>query len=284
MNILITGANGQLGSELQLLAAHSSHTFFFTDVAELDITHRADVLSYFKKHQIEACINCAAYTAVDKAEEARELCDLINVTGAENLAAGCAQQDGVMFHVSTDFVFDGTSSKPLFEDQTTHPVNYYGLSKLKGEEAILKMHPKTFILRTSWLYSTFGNNFVKTMIRLSESKPTLNIISDQIGTPTYARDLAEVILHIIDQSSDAYGIYHYSNEGVASWYDFTCAIFEYEKIDTQVFPIDTEQYPTPAKRPHYSVMNKAKIRENLSIQIPHWRASLQKCLLAMKKA
>lgn len=279
MKILVTGSGGQLGSEIQYLKdTYTSFEFTFSDYPEMDITNKDDLYEAFSKGQFDYCINCAAYTAVDKAEEDRTACDNINVLGSKNLAELCTQFDVTLFHISTDFVFDGTASKPLQEDQATSPVNYYGVSKLNGELEVTKHLEKYFIFRTSWLYSTFGNNFVKTMIKLSESRDELNIIADQIGSPTYARDLAQSILEIIKSGSTSYGLYHYSNQGVASWYDFTCAIFEYKTIGTSVNPIPTEKYPTPAARPHYSVMDKAKFESTFETRIPHWRSSLKKCL------
>ncbi|MEO9475178.1 MAG: dTDP-4-dehydrorhamnose reductase [Cyclobacteriaceae bacterium] len=278
MKILVTGSNGQLGSELQAIAKSSDWEFIFTDYQELDITDRDAVLKFFEENKPDYCINCAAYTAVDKAESEKQKADLINVSGAENLALGCAKLEAKFFQISTDFVFDGTASAPLKEDKTTTPVNYYGESKLKGEIAVAEHLKEHFIFRTSWLYSTFGNNFVKTMLKLSETKDELNIIADQIGTPTYARDLANAIVEIIKSGSTAYGLYHYSNEGVASWYDFTKAIFEYAQVDTKVNPIRTSQYPTPAARPAYSVMDKSKFKETFGLEIPYWRESLKDCL------
>ncbi|WP_421875411.1 dTDP-4-dehydrorhamnose reductase [Marinoscillum sp.] len=282
MKILVTGSNGQLGSELQHLSKEQAElTFDFTDYPGLDITSTEQVEAAFSEGNYDFCINCAAYTAVDKAEEERENCDRINVLGSKVLAEACQKHHVVLIHISTDFVFDGTSSRPLKEDQATAPVNYYGESKLNGEKEVMKAMDTYFIFRTSWLYSTFGNNFVKTMIRLSESRDELNVIADQIGSPTYARDLAQSILAIINSGSKAYGLYHYSNEGVASWYDFTCAIFEYKDINTTVHPIPTEKYPTPAARPHYSVMDKSKYTETFGESIPHWRTSLRQCLAAL---
>ena len=279
MKILVTGSNGQLGSELQqLVALLPDSEWIFTDVADLDITGGEQVMKYFQQQRFDYCINCAAYTAVDKAEEDREFCDKINISGARNLATACNEVGAQLFHISTDFVFDGTASRPLHEEQETSPVNYYGLSKLNGERAVAESMDAYFIIRTSWLYSIYGSNFVKTMLRLSETKDQLTIIADQIGTPTYALDLAKVILKLITEKRTEHGIYHYSNEGAASWYDFTCAIFEYRNISTKVLPIPTEQYPTPAKRPHYSVMDKTRIRETFDLKIPHWRESLKACL------
>ena len=282
MKILVTGSGGQLGSELQFLKdQYSTFEFTFSDYPEMDITNKDALKAAFEQGNFDFCINCAAYTAVDKAEDDRTACDNINVLGSKNLAELCKEYDVTLFHVSTDFVFDGTSSKPLKEDQATSPVNYYGVSKLNGELEVAKSLDKYFIFRTSWLYSTFGNNFVKTMIKLSESRDELNIIADQIGPPTYARDLAQSILDIISSGSTNYGLYHYSNQGVASWYDFTCAIFEYKSIDTKVQPIPTEKYPTPAARPHYSVMDKSKFEKIFEKNIPHWRTSLKDCLQSL---
>ena len=282
MKILVTGSGGQLGSELQFLKdQYSTFEFTFSDYPEMDITNKDALKAAFEQGNFDFCINCAAYTAVDKAEDDRTACDNINVLGSKNLAELCKEYDVTLFHVSTYFVFDGTSSKPLKEDQATSPVNYYGVSKLNGELEVAKSLDKYFIFRTSWLYSTFGNNFVKTMIKLSESRDELNIIADQIGSPTYARDLAQSILDIISSGSTNYGLYHYSNQGVASWYDFTCAIFEYKSIDTKVQPIPTEKYPTPAARPHYSVMDKSKFEKIFEKNIPHWRTSLKDCLQSL---
>ncbi|MFT5640892.1 MAG: dTDP-4-dehydrorhamnose reductase [Cyclobacteriaceae bacterium] len=279
MNILITGSNGQLGNELRGIAVnYKNHLFLFTDVQDLDITDQDALASFFKDNNIELCINCAAYTAVDKAETERALCDKINIEGPANLAKACAKNNARIIHISTDFVFSGESFIPLIETKKTDPVNFYGLSKLNGELALSKELKEHFIIRTSWLYSTHGGNFVKTMIKLGESKPKLNIIVDQIGSPTYAFDLANAIMSIVESHSSAFGVYHYSNEGIASWYDFTSAIFEYSNIKTLISPIPTSEYPTPAKRPHYSVMDKSKIKEAFNITIPHWRSSLKECL------
>ncbi|MGK0251668.1 MAG: dTDP-4-dehydrorhamnose reductase [Gammaproteobacteria bacterium] len=279
MNILITGSNGQLGNELRGIAVnYKNHLFLFTDVQDLDITDQDALASFFKDNNIELCINCAAYTAVDKAETERALCDKINIEGPANLAKACAKNNARLIHISTDFVFSGESFIPLIETKKTDPVNFYGLSKLNGELALSKELKEHFIIRTSWLYSTHGGNFVKTMIKLGESKPKLNIIVDQIGSPTYAFDLANAIMSIVESHSSAFGVYHYSNEGIASWYDFTSAIFEYSNIKTPISPIPTSEYPTPAKRPHYSVMDKSKIKEAFNITIPHWRSSLKECL------
>ncbi len=277
--IIVTGSKGQLGNEFQVLAkSYQNAEFHFVDVEELDITDEAQVRDFFRQAKPTHCINCAAYTAVDKAETERELCDQINVTGAKNLALACKEHQATLFHISTDFVFNGQSFQPLTEDKPTDPVCYYGTSKLNGERAIAANFTDFYIIRTSWLYSSFGSNFVKTMLRLAETKPELGVIFDQVGTPTYARDLAEAILVMIGAKKDQFGIYHYSNEGVASWYDFTKAIFEYKDIKIPVKPILTEAYPTPAKRPHFSVLNKQKIKSAFDLEIPHWRESLRGCL------
>ncbi|MEQ8881763.1 MAG: dTDP-4-dehydrorhamnose reductase [Cyclobacteriaceae bacterium] len=282
--ILVTGSKGQLGNELQELAGSMKDAeFHFVDIEELDITDSQQVRIFFDEVKPTHCINCAAYTAVDKAESDRELCDLINVAGVENLASASKVHDAILYHISTDFVFNGHASQPLTEDQETDPVCYYGESKLNGEKKVAQVTEKHYIIRTSWLYSSFGNNFVKTMLRLGETKPELGVIFDQVGTPTYAKDLAESILKMIEAPEDHFGTYHYSNEGVASWYDFTKAIFEYENITIPVKPIPTTAYPTPAKRPHFSVMDKQKIKNNFNLTIPHWRESLKACLVRLQK-
>ena len=278
MKIIVTGSDGQLGNEFRTLAKTSEWEFVFTDYKELDITDGEAVAKFFKEEKPDYCINCAAYTAVDKAESEKKLCDAINVTGGTNLAEACEKSEATLIHISTDFVFDGKAHKPLKEDGQTNPVNYYGISKLNAEIAIAKALDRYFILRTSWLYSTHGNNFVKTMLRLSETKDELNIIADQIGTPTYAGDLAKAIYDLIRKENSDFGIYHFSNEGTASWYDFTKAIFEYADVTTKVTPIPTEKYPTPAARPSYSVMDKSKFKIASKQEIPYWRDSLKKCV------
>jgi dTDP-4-dehydrorhamnose reductase len=286
--ILVTGSNGQLGSEIQqLVGEYAQYSFVFSDVADLDITKLEDVQAYFEKYRFSYCINCAAYTNVDKAESDQAFAYQINELGAKNLALVCAQHGATLIHISTDFVFDGQSSRPLSEDAVAQPIGVYGASKLAGELAIAQALPAHVIIRTSWLYSTYGNNFVKTMIRLGQERDKLTIIADQIGSPTYAGDLSRVILQIIDHlaaqpAAHLYGTYHYSNEGVASWYDFAVSILDVYGIATPVLPIPTEAYPTPAKRPHYSVMDKRKIKTNFGIDIPHWRKSLIYCISKLK--
>lgn len=282
--ILVTGSGGQLGSELQILSEKNpALEFTFTDVADLDITREENVMSFFRLHKFDFCVNCAAYTAVDKAEEDREKCDLINITGVANLAEACQALGAALIHISTDFVFDGTAYRPLREEDGTNPVSYYGLSKLKGEQAVQQILNSHIIIRTSWLHSAFGGNFVKTMLQLAKTKTELNVIADQVGSPTYARDLAQTVITIIEKENPTFGLYHYSNEGTASWYDLAVAVFEYADIAIKVNPIRTEQYPTPAKRPHYSIMDKAKIKSAFGVEIPHWRQSLSECLGAIRQ-
>jgi len=279
-NILITGSNGQLGSELKELSNEYNYNFLFTDRENLDITNKSAIDSFIAKNSINVIINCAAFTAVDKAQESVSEAYNLNHLAVEYLAQ-IAKKNGIkLIHISTDYLFNGKTYKPYKEIDRVDPINIYGDSKLKGEQAILKINPKeSIIIRTSWLYSSYGNNFVKTMLKLANKMDELGIIFDQTGTPTYAKDLAKTILSIIEQIENRnVEIYHYSNEGVASWYDFAKAIFEIENINIKVNPIETKEYPTPAKRPYYTVLNKAKIKESFNITIPHWRDSLRECL------
>ena len=279
MNILITGCNGQLGNEMHLLeASHPQHTYFNTDVAELDITNQDAIESFVESHQIDGIVNCAAYTAVDKAEENEELCTRLNAEAPAYLAAAIGKRGGWMIQISTDYVFDGTQHTPYTEEADTCPNSVYGKTKLVGELNVQKFCEQSMIIRTAWLYSTFGNNFVKTMIRLGKEKPELGVIFDQVGTPTYARDLAVAIFAAIEQDIVP-GIYHFSNEGVISWYDFTKAIHRLAGITTcHVRPLHTSEYPTPANRPHYSVLDKTKIKNIYGIEIPYWEDSLAECI------
>ena len=279
MNILITGCNGQLGNEMQLLEKENpQHTYYNTDVAELDITDEDAINRFVEDNEIDGIVNCAAYTAVDKAEENQELCTKLNATAPEFLARAIEKRGGWMIQISTDYVFDGTNHKPYVESDPVCPNSTYGRTKLAGEEAAQKACRKTMIIRTARLYSTFGNNFVKTMIRLGKEKPELGVIFDQIGTPTYARDLATAISAAINQGIVP-GIYHFSNEGVISWYDFTKAIHRIAGITPcHVRPLHTEEYPTPANRPHYSVLDKTKIKTVYGIEIPYWEQSLEVCV------
>jgi len=277
-NILVTGANGQLGSEIHTLV-NDTH-FFFTDKNSLDISDKKAVSVFCEDNKIEVIINCAAYTAVDKAEEDKENADRINHLATTYLAEIAKEQDISLVHISTDYVFDGKNHKPYKEDDAVDPQCIYGNSKLLGEEALFKINPKnTIIIRTSWVYSSFGNNFVKTMLRLGKERDMLGVIFDQVGTPTYARDLAKTILNIIPQlNNKEVEVFHYSNEGVCSWYDFAKTIFELSDIKCKVNPIETKEYPTPAKRPHYSLLNKTKIKQQYALEIPYWKDSLRDCI------
>ena len=279
MNILITGCNGQLGNEMQLLEkANPQHTYFNTDVAELDITNQAAIETFVAENAIDGIVNCAAYTAVDKAEDNKELCQRLNAEAPAYLAHAMGKRGGWMIQISTDYVFDGTNHTPYTEDEDTCPNSVYGKTKLVGELNVQKLCECSMIIRTAWMYSTFGNNFVKTMIRLGKEKPELGVIFDQIGTPTYARDLARVIMTAINKGIVP-GIYHFSNDGVISWYDFTKAIHRLAGITScHVRPLHTAEYPTPATRPHYSVLDKTKIKQTYGIEVPYWEESLKECI------
>ena len=279
MNILITGCNGQLGNEMQLLEKENpQHTYFNTDVAELDITNQQAIEAFVEENAIDGIVNCAAYTAVDKAEDNEDLCQLLNAEAPAYLARAIGQRGGWMIQVSTDYVFDGTNHTPYTEDENTCPNSVYGRTKLVGEFNVQKFCEQSMIIRTAWLYSTFGNNFVKTMIRLGKEKKELGVIFDQIGTPTYARDLAIAIMTAINKGIVP-GIYHFSNEGVISWYDFTKAIHRIAGITScHVRPLHTTEYPTPAHRPHYSVLDKTKIKQTYGIEVPYWEVSLKDCI------
>lgn len=283
MNILITGCNGQLGNEMQLQEKlHTKHTYFNTDVANLDITDQKAVDEFVDNNKIDCIVNCAAYTAVDKAESNKELCTTLNTVAPAYLAAAVERRDGAMIQISTDYVFDGTHHTPYVETDTPAPDSVYGSTKLAGELGVQKMCQRTMIIRTAWLYSTFGNNFVKTMIRLGKEKSELGVIFDQIGTPTYARDLAVAIMTAIEKGIVP-GVYHFSNEGVISWYDFTKAIHRLAGITTcHVRPLHTTEYPTPANRPAYSVLDKTKIKQTYGIEIPYWEESLKECIESLK--
>ena len=282
MNILITGCNGQLGNEMQLLEkVHPEHNYFNTDVAELDITDQQAVEAFVNEHDIDGIVNCAAYTAVDKAEDNEELCNKLNAEAPAYLAHAVGQRGGWMVQISTDYVFDGTNHTPYMEDENTCPNSVYGKTKLVGELNVQKLCERSVIIRTAWLYSTFGNNFVKTMIRLGKEKAELGVIFDQIGTPTYAHDLAVAIFAVIEKGVQP-GIDHFSNEGVISWYDFTKAIHRIAGITTcHVKPLHTAEYPTPAARPHYSVLDKTKIKQTYGIEVPYWEESLEVCVLKL---
>lgn len=284
IHILVTGANGQLGNELRQLAAeHADLNFYFTDVAELDICDEDAVAAYLCDKPLDLIINCAAYTAVDKAEADVDLCGRINSDAVGVLGRAAAARNARMIQVSTDYVYSGEGHKPYTEDELTVPVSVYGITKLAGEHLLAEVCPDSVILRTSWLYSEFGNNFVKTMIRLGKERQTLGVIFDQIGTPTYAGDLAETILKIAESGAKwSPGVYNYSNEGVCSWYDFAVKVHELAGIRScKVSPLETVDYPTPAKRPFYSVMNKKKIKQTYGVEIPHWEQSLRRCISKM---
>lgn len=281
-NILITGANGQLGNEMRVLSEENKeYTYFFTDVAELDICNEQAVMDFVKANDIHVIVNCAAYTAVDKAEENIEFCTKLNADAVGYLAKAAEANQAEFIQISTDYVFDGTAHTPYRETEPTCPNSVYGSTKLAGEQNALTLCSRSMVIRTAWLYSTFGNNFVKTMIRLGKERDTLGVIFDQIGTPTYARDLACAIYAAIRQGVTP-GVYHFSNEGVCSWYDFTKAIHRLAGIkDCKVNPLHTEEYPTPAKRPHYSVLDKTKIKATYGIEIPYWEDSLGNCISQM---
>lgn len=280
-NILVTGGNGQLGSELKELAGkHVEYTFYFTDSIDLDITNHILVKEFIIKNSIKVIINCAAHTAVDTAETEFELSDAINHLAVCNFAEIAKEQDIQLIHISTDYVFDGQNYKPYVESDLVRSQSVYGETKLAGETSMLKINPQnSIIIRTSWVYSSHGNNFVKTMLRLGSEREQLSVISDQVGTPTYARDLAKTILDVLPKlDNNEVEVFHFSNEGVCSWYDFAKAIFEIKGLPVKVIPIQTFQYPTPAKRPFYSVLNKSKIKEKYKVDIPYWKESLTNCL------
>ena len=282
-NILITGANGQLGNEMRVLSAeYPGYAYFFTDVAELDICDEQAVMEFVQANDIHVIVNCAAYTAVDKAEENVELCTKLNADAVGYLAKAAEACGAEFIQVSTDYVFDGTAHVPYRESASTCPNSVYGHTKLAGEQNALTLCSRSMVIRTAWLYSTFGNNFVKTMIRLGRERDSLGVIFDQVGTPTYARDLARAIFAAIRQGVVP-GVYHFSNEGVCSWYDFTKAIHRLAGIaDCKVKPLHTEEYPTLAKRPHYSVLDKTKIKETYHIEIPYWMDSLESCIAELE--
>jgi dTDP-4-dehydrorhamnose reductase len=280
LNILITGANGQLGSEVKMLSSDYNYTFFFTTKEQLDITNENALKEFINKHNIEVIINCAAYTNVDKAENNKREADLINRKAVKKLAKISKEKNIKLIHISTDYVFDGKNHKPYCEASAVNPTSVYGQSKRDGELEIQKINPyNSIIIRTSWVYSSYGSNFVKTILQLAKERDELGIIYDQIGTPTYANDLAKTILDIILLIKNRkVEIYNYTNEGVLSWYDFAKEIIRVAKIDCTINPIETFQYPLPAKRPHFSILNKSKIKKEFNIVIPYWKDSLDKCL------
>lgn len=280
-NILVTGSKGQVGSEIRVLSSQYNYNFLFTDKNSLDITNKKNIKEFVETNNIGLIINCAAYTAVDKAENDEVNADKINHLAVKNLSKIAKDKNIKLIHVSTDYVFDGKNFKPYVEDDVPNPNGVYGKTKLDGEKAMLGINPfNSIIIRTSWVYSSFGNNFVKTMLRLGRQRDELEVIFDQVGTPTYARDLAKAILDIIPQiENKTVEIYHYSNEGVLSWYDFAKAIFRLSEVDCKINPIETKDYPTPATRPYYSLLNKAKIKKEFNLPIPYWKESLDKYLI-----
>ena len=280
--ILVTGSNGQLGNELRVISNEFQSTkFLFTDIDELDITSKDAISTFFKAEKPDLCINCAAYTAVDLAEDEEEKAFLINKKAVEHLAMCCADYHATLYHISTDFVFDGRSWLPYTEEDQPNPISVYGKSKLAGEQKAVSINPKTTIIRTSWLYSTFGKNFVKTMIHLGSTRDELGVVFDQVGTPTNSRDLAAVLKDMVNQDFEAETenkVIHFSNEGVASWYDFAHEIFSIKKLNVKLRPLRSEEFPMKAKRPNYSVLDKTGLKKSLGVSISHWRDSLGDCL------
>jgi dTDP-4-dehydrorhamnose reductase len=289
MNILVTGSKGQLGSEIKDIAeSYKSFRFFFMDLSALDICNRSQLNIFIKQNNIDTVINCAAYTAVDAAEENVVISEQVNGAGVLNLVHALAKVNGKLIHISTDYVFDGNGFLPYKESDKTNPKGVYGKTKRNGELAVINSDIDAIVIRTSWLYSAYGTNFVKTMRRLGKERSELDVIYDQIGTPTNAFDLAKTCLDILSYSKETNinakgNVYHYSNEGVASWYDFAKAIMELGKIECEVRPIETKDYPTAAKRPSFSVLNKSKIKKDFEIEIPYWRDSLAICISKLKK-
>ncbi len=289
MNILVTGANGQLGHEMQRVAKSSNHNYIFTDVADgyekLDITNIEDIRNMVKKNNVDIIVNCAAYTNVDKAESDYDTANLINNTAAGNLATAMKEAGGTLIHISTDYVFQGDRNTPCQEDWATNPLGVYGKTKLAGEAAIATTGCNSIIIRTAWLYSQWGKNFVKTMQSLTATHDTLKVVFDQVGTPTFAGDLADVIAHIINtDQTDKTGIYHFSNEGVCSWYDFAKLICKLSGNTCDINPCYSEEFPSPVKRPHFSVLDKKKIKETFGIKVPYWTDSLEVCIKQLAEA
>ncbi|MBN1198714.1 MAG: dTDP-4-dehydrorhamnose reductase [Bacteroidales bacterium] len=286
MKILITGSNGQMGHEFQVIAKDDRiNVYLFTDIGELNITDPEAVTRFIQRERPEVIVNCAGYTAVDKAENEAGNAMMINGTAVEILAKAANETDSILLHISTDYVFDGTAHTPYQEDHPVNPISIYAKSKCMGEEAVFSFANRGVIIRTSWLYSSFGHNFVKTILRYGRERGNLDVLYDQIGTPTYARDLCNAIAEILPSLNEhrGVGLFHYSNEGVASWYDFAKAIIELSDINCQVHPIESKDYPQPAQRPFYSVLNKAKFRNRFGISIPYWRDSLRDCILKLQE-
>ena len=282
--ILVTGANGQLGNEMRLAAASSTHHYIFTDVAELDITDAEAVLRAVLDEKVDVIVNCAAYTNVDKAEDDEATADLLNHRAVANLARAAAEVGAVLIHISTDYVFQGTGCVPCVEEQPTEPLGVYGRTKLAGEEAVRTSGCRYMIFRTAWLYSEFGRNFVKTMQQLTAERDMLQVVFDQVGTPTYAADLAGLISHIIEADMlDREGIYHYSNEGVCSWYDFAKEICEQSGNVCDIRPCHSDEFPSKVRRPHFSVLDKTKVKATFGVEVPHWKESLRRCIAVLNK-
>lgn len=280
MNILVTGSAGQLGNSLRDIAGDSSNRYIFTDVAELDITNKSAIITMMEAEKVNMVINCAAYTNVDRAEDDFDTANLINNTAVRNLAESCKQFGATFIHVSTDYVFDGSSNIPYTEDMPLAPLGVYGVTKLHGEQAVLESGCEYIIIRTSWLYSEYGKNFVKTMMMLTEERETLNVVFDQAGTPTYAGDLARAIYDIVENNkyTGNNGIYHFSNEGVCSWYDFAREISELARTECDIRPCHSNEFPSKVNRPHYSVLDKTKIKTTFGLTIPYWKDSLRVCI------
>ena len=288
MNILVTGSNGQLGLEIKDLAInYTDFNFFFMDLPKLDICNISQLDTFFKDKNINTVINCAAYTEVDEAEKNAEIVEKVNATGVLNLVDALEKVNGKLIHISTDYVFDGSNFLPYKESDEVNPIGVYGNTKRGGELAVINSEIDGIVIRTSWLYSAYGNNFVKTMLSLGNDKDELGVIFDQVGTPTNARDLAKTCLDILVFSNKSKinskgKLYHFSNEGIASWYDFSIAIMDLGKVDCKIKPIETKDYPTNALRPHFSVLNKSKIKNDFNIEIPYWRDSLKDCIEKIK--
>lgn len=282
-NVLITGANGQLGSELKEICQTNHRRFYFTDAAELDITQIEQIRTYCLDKKIDTIVNCAAYTQVDKAEDDAQMANLVNNIATLHLATVCRELEALLIHVSTDYVFDGEGNTPYMETDPTNPLGVYGKTKLEGEKAIEQINCRHIIIRTSWLYSSYGHNFVKTIKKLSAEREELKVVFDQVGTPTYAGDLANVILQLLERNDEQIkqGIYHYSNEGVCSWYDFAVEINRIAKHQCNIQPCHSDEFPTKVRRPNYSVLDKTNIKKTYQITIPHWIDALNKCMLKL---
>ena len=280
MNILVTGANGQLGSEFREISKNSLNKYIFTDVVELDITNKDVILAFVETNKVDIIINCAAYTNVDKAEDDQAMAILINETAVGYLAKICKEKDLILFHISSDYVFRGDKNTPSCENEATTPLGFYGQTKLKGELQIQRIDCKYLIFRTAWLYSQYGNNFVKTMLCLTKERESLSVVFDQVGTPTYAADLASLIYSIIEAGSyeNNWGVYHFSNEGVCSWFDFAKEIVSLVGYTCDIQPCHSSEFPSKVKRPHFSVLDKTKVKITFGVEVPYWKDSLRSCL------